>query len=281
MPNQGPQPPSDRLRVRLAAGVGVELAVRAVGQGPAVVLMHGLAGFRELWEDLLPPLAAAGFLAIAFDHRGHGMSSDVAPPWTIADLADDLLALLDQLAIQQACLLGHSMGGRVLFQFALAHPERLWALVPVGAHSEAPRGPYRQVLADVRTLTLRDGLPGFRGAFERAGEIPERVRHDPSFAAAYDAWFARNRAPMLVAALDAILAMPTLTPRLAEIAVPALAVVGERDGPFRELAAYYEQAIPRCRTVVVADCHHYPMTDQPAAFAEALLPFLQASRPDV
>jgi pimeloyl-ACP methyl ester carboxylesterase len=55
--------------------------------------------------------------------------------------------------------------------------------------------------------------------------------------------------------------------------------VGERDAPFRELAAHYERAMPRCRTVVVPDCHHYPMVDQPAAFADALLGFLDGARP--
>ena len=84
---------------------------------------------------------------------------------------------------------------------------------------------------------------------------------------------------MIAASLDAILAMPLLTPRLGEIRVPALAVVGELDGPFRDLAARYEQVMPACRTVVIPNCHHYPMTDQPEAFAEVLTGFLKAARP--
>lgn len=263
------------MKATIEVRLGSRLAVEDGGQGPAVVFLHGLAGFKELWSDILGTLRGAGFRAIAYDHRGHGESSDVPAPWTIGELADDLAALLDALGVERACIVGHSMGGRTLFQFALERPGRIWAVVPVGAHSEAPRSPYREVLAGVRDTTLREGLPGFRKAFEAAGEIPERVFSDPVFAQEYEAKFACNRASMLAAALDAILAMPALTPRLGEIAVPALAVVGERDAPFREPAAYYERAMPRCRTVVISGGHHYPMTDQPAAFAGALTRFLR------
>jgi pimeloyl-ACP methyl ester carboxylesterase len=241
--------------------------------------MHGLAGMKELWSEFSHTLATAGFCAIAYDHRGHGESSDVRPPWTIGDLADDLAAVLDALDVERACLVGHSMGGRMLFQFAVSRPARVWGLVPVGAHSEAPHSPYREVLQDVRDATQHGGLEAFRKAFEAAGEIPERGVADLDFAAQFNADFARNRPAMLVAALDAILSMPTLTPLLTALAVPTLSVVGDRDGAFREMAALYEQIMPSCRTVVVADSHHYPMTDRPAAFAACVLPFLQNVRP--
>jgi 3-oxoadipate enol-lactonase len=258
----------------------LRLAVDDGGSGPTVILLHGLAGWKELWTETIAALRTAGFRAIAYDQRGHGESDDGDRPWSIGDLADDLAGLLDRLDIERACVVGHSMGGRALFHFALDRPERLWALVPVAAHSEAPRPPYREALAGVREATRRGGLAAFRAAFQEIGEIPERVGRDPSFAALYETRFARNRPAALVAALDAILAMPALTPRLGEIAVPALTVVGAHDEPFLELAAHYERAIPHCRTVIVPDCHHYPMTDQPAAFINSLLAFLDEVRPD-
>ena len=263
------------MTTRVEIGTSRWLSVEDGGQGPAVVFLHGLAGFKELWADTLSGLRQAGFRAIAYDHRGHGESTDVPPPWTIRNLADDLVLLLNALGVTQACLVGHSMGGRTLFQFALEHPDRLWAVVPVGAHSEAPRSPFREALAGVGDAALRDGLAGFRAAFEAAGLIPDRASQDPLFAQRFEAYLARNRTPMIAAAVDAILAMPVLTPRLGEIAVPALAVVGERDAPFRELTAWYGQAMPRCRTVVLPGCQHYPMTDQHDAFASALHEFLR------
>jgi pimeloyl-ACP methyl ester carboxylesterase len=85
---------------------------------------------------------------------------------------------------------------------------------------------------------------------------------------------------MLIAALDAILAMPVLTPMLARLEMSALTVVGERDEPILELAAVYERIMSNCRAVVVPGCHHYPMTDRPTAFAECVLPSLKGAQPD-
>jgi pimeloyl-ACP methyl ester carboxylesterase len=248
------------------------------GDGPAVVFLHGLAGFKELWAEIVPAVHEAGFRTIAYDHRGHGESGDPLLPWTIDDFADDLASLLDQLRVDRACLVGHSMGGRVLFQFALSRPDRVWAIVPVGAHSEPPRSPYRDLLVDLRDATLRKGLREFRRTFDAIGEIPKRILDDPVFAAEFEVLFARNRPEALVAALDAIFAMPTLTPRLGEISVPTLPFVGESDAHFRDLSAYYEVAIPRCRTIVVPGRYHYPMTDQPAIFVKELVEFLDGAR---
>ena len=244
------------------------------GSGPAVVLVHGLAGFKELWSETRQALLQAGYRVVSYDQRGHGESHDVAGPWAIADLSRDLGLVLDGLGIAQACVVGHSMGGRAMFSFALDQPGRTWAVVAVGAHSESPRAEYRTILADLRDVTVRDGLDGFRLEFDRAQEIPERVRWDAGFAREFEARFAANRPAMLVAGLDAILAMPALTPRLGEINVPMLAAVGARDSHFLDLARRYAEIVPRCRTVVVADCHHYPMTDSPLAFNQALVTFL-------
>lgn len=256
---------------------GVELAVEDCGQGPAVVFLHGLAGFRQLWSDAVARTRAGGFRCISYDHRGHGESSDAPAPWTIRDLADDLASVLDDLDIERACIVGHSMGGRVMFDFALERPDRVWAVVAVAAQSETPRPPYRETLVEVRNTTVHEGLPGFRRAFEAAGEIPGRIALDAAFAAEFEARFAHNRAAMLAASLDAILVMPALTPRIHEITVPALAIVGELDEPFREIAALYERRMTSCRTTVVPSCHHYPMTDQPAAFTKALTEFLKTA----
>lgn len=255
------------------------LAVDDSGQGPAVVLVHGLGGWRDVWATCAVALRAAGHRVIAYDQRGHGDSADVDPPWSITDLADDLLAVLDTAGLARACIVGHSMGGRAMFDFVLRHPERVSGIVAVGAHSEAPRPPYRAVLETVREAASRSGVPGFRRAFEEAGEIPDRVTHDAAFAAWFEERFSRNRPAMIVAALDAILSMPTLTGRLNEIRRPMLSVVGERDLNFLELAGHYAEVVAGCRTEVLPGCAHYPMVDAPDAFVDVLLAFLHAAEP--
>lgn len=255
------------------------LAVEDLGQGPAVVLVHGLGGWRDVWATSAASLRAAGFRVITYDQRGHGDSADVDPPWSIVNLADDLLAVLDGVGLARASIVGHSMGGRAMFDFVLRHPDRVSGIVAVGAHSEAPRPPYRAVLETVREVTARSGVSGFRRAFEDAGEIPDRVAHDPAFAAWFEDRFSHNRPAMIVAALDAILSMPTLTGRLNEIRRPMLSVVGERDLNFLELAGHYAKVVAGCRTEVLPGCAHYPMVDAPDAFVDVLVTFLHAAAP--
>jgi pimeloyl-ACP methyl ester carboxylesterase len=149
----------------------------------------------------------------------------------------------------------------------------------VGGHSEAPRSPYSDVLIRIREVTKRDGLLGFRAEFEASSEIPKKCLYDPVFSGKFDALFNRNRVGSLIAALDAILTMPKLTPRLKEIQVPALALVGEYDLHFLELAACYERSMPRCHTVVIPQCAHDPINDQPDLFANLLMEFLLNERP--
>lgn len=264
---------------RIEVASGAQIAVEIVGEGDAVVLMHGLGGFKELWAESASALARGGWRAIAFDHRGHGGSTDVPAPWTIADLGGDLESLLDALGVERAFLVGHSMGGRVLFQFALDHPERVSGLVIVAAQSEPPHGWYRDVLANVQSATREKGLDGFREAFCAADELPARVDLDPEYGTWFANRFERNRAASIDVSLSAILGMTSLTGRLSEIAAPTLVVVGSDDRAFTDIAARYERVIPDCTVVVVADCTHYPMVDEQDAFTHALLTFLDANRP--
>jgi non-heme chloroperoxidase len=152
----------------------VRLSVDDGGEGPAVVFLHGLSMFKEIWNDVLLTVRQNGFRAVAYDQRGHGESSDPPAPWTVPEMVEDLGLLLRELGISRACLVGHSMGARCLFQFSLTWPESVWAVVPVGGHSEAPRFPYNEMLMSIREVTKQEGLASFRREFQKIGEIPQR-----------------------------------------------------------------------------------------------------------
>lgn len=250
------------------------------GQLP-VLLIHGLGGFKELWERQVSALSAAGFRVVAVDLRGHGRSGSPAGPWTIGDFAADVVETLDSLAIERAVVVGHSLGGRTAFSMTLAHPSRVAALVAVGAQSEAPPEPYASVLRGVRDATAARGMAGFKETFAAAGEIPEAVGRDARLARWYWRRFDRNRPGDLVSSLDAILTMPRLTERLPAITVPFLALVGERDLPFLELANRYSSLIVNATTAIVPDCGHYPMIDGAGPFRVALLEFLDRCRSEL
>lgn len=251
-----------------------DLAAIDVGHGPSVLLMHGLGGFKEIWEAQVDSLSRAGFRVLAPDMPGHGGSTAIEAR-SIADMAACIAEFLRSREAGTTCVVGHSMGGRVMFQLALGQPRLVQALVAVGAQSEAPSGEYRTAIMEIRAATECSGLAGFQKAFEEAHEIPKRAYQDPVYAAWYWPLFRRNEAAGLLRGLDAILTMNNLTPRLNTVRAPTLAVVGEQDEPFLRHARLYNRLIPASRHVRIQHCRHYPMVDATTQFNAELLAFLR------
>ena len=102
---------------------GVSIDYFAAGEGRPVVLVHGITESRRAWDPVLAPLIAAGFRVTAIDLRGHGASSSVAP-YDLATMAGDLGAVLAQEGIDDALLIGHSLGGAVVSAYAAGGPCR-------------------------------------------------------------------------------------------------------------------------------------------------------------
>lgn len=115
--------------VRFADSRGVRIAYEIDGDaGPWLVLQHGLGYHRTDWEPVIDGLAAR-CRVVRIDPRGAG-DSDVPPaPWTIADVAADLLAVVDDVGIDRGVVVGMSQGGGVVQEFADAHPDRVERLV--------------------------------------------------------------------------------------------------------------------------------------------------------
>ncbi len=97
------------------------------GDGPPLVMLHGLSGHARTWDDTAAPLSGR-YRVLALDQRGHG-DTDWAPEYGFAPMAQDLLGFLDALDLREVTLMGLSMGGIVSFVFAAAHPERVRRLV--------------------------------------------------------------------------------------------------------------------------------------------------------
>ena len=110
---------------------GGRLRYDVSGEGPAVVLLHPGLWDRRTWDPQMESFPAAGFRTIRYDARGYGESS--RPTGEPYSHVRDLLVLLDELDVPLAALVGCSMGGSTEIDFALEHPERVWALVAVAA----------------------------------------------------------------------------------------------------------------------------------------------------
>ncbi|WP_405104385.1 alpha/beta hydrolase [Paenibacillus sp. FSL K6-1217] len=94
------------------------------GEGDVIVLLHGFCGSAEYWEKVIPGLTAH-YRVIAPDLRGHGASDAPLGAYTIEQMADDVLSLLNALEIPECYLLGHSLGGYITLSFAQRHASRL------------------------------------------------------------------------------------------------------------------------------------------------------------
>lgn len=107
---------------------GARLAYQQLGEGPDVVLVHGLATSRAFWYADLAQILKADYRVTLFDLRGHGYSERAANGYTATDMAGDLAGIMDELDIDRARLVGHSYGGGVALEYALARPERVQRL---------------------------------------------------------------------------------------------------------------------------------------------------------
>jgi pimeloyl-ACP methyl ester carboxylesterase len=231
------------------------LSVEDTGQGPAVVLLHGLTATKRYVVMGSKALERSGHRVVAYDARGHG-ASDPAPEtgaYTYADLAGDLLALLDERGLERATLAGASMGAHTLLRFALEHPERVAGVVVI----TPAYTPERDGDLD-RWDRLSDGLRsgGVDGFIAAYGEPPVPERWRETVLTILRQRLSRHEHPDAVA--DALHAVPRSRPfatlhDLAAIEAPTV-VVADRDesdpGHPLSVGEDYARVIPGARLVV-------------------------------
>lgn len=130
------------------AGIPVRLSFDEHGSGPAVVLLHGLCGSRAYWKPIVGPLSKR-FRVIVPDLRGHGLSPAPEGKYTMESMAADVIQLLDDLNVDRAVLIGHSLGGYVTLAAEEAWPDRLagWALVHSTAYPDDEQAKHNRTRA--------------------------------------------------------------------------------------------------------------------------------------
>ena len=160
---------------------GVDLSVSDEGDGPAIVLLHGLTATRRYVVMGSTALQRDGHRVIAYDARGHGRSAPAPEPdaYGYDELGADLEAVLDGTGVERAVLAGASMGAHTLLWMALRHPERVAGAVvitPAYAGAADNDAPARLAYWDALSQGLRDGgIEGFLGA-QGEPKVPERWR---------------------------------------------------------------------------------------------------------
>ncbi|NOU91876.1 alpha/beta fold hydrolase [Paenibacillus sp. LMG 31456] len=157
---------------------GTRFAYTEKGEGEAVVLLHGFCGSSAYWNKLMP-LLPNNYRIIAPDLRGHGSSSAPEGDYTMEVLAEDLAQLLQHLKVEQAIVLGHSLGGYVTLAFAERYPNLLKAfgLIHSTAYPDSDAGKEGRVKG---METIREkGLPVFIDGLIPKLFAPEHVKTMP------------------------------------------------------------------------------------------------------
>jgi 3-oxoadipate enol-lactonase len=247
----------------------VEVHAVVTGSGPAVVLSNSLGSTHRMWDAQIAELEQH-FTVVRYDTRGHGGSPVPDGPYTIDDLADDVVALLDRLGIERAHIVGLSLGGMTAMRLAARNPERVDRMV---------------------LLCTGAQLPPAQGWTDRAATV--RAQGSNAVAeAVVDRWFSPhytgNRSPWeaMVAATPTegyagcceAIAQLDLREQLSTITAPTLAIAGT-DDPATPPAKLEEiaDAIPGTKLLVVDHAAHLANAEQPGTITPALIAHLEQS----
>lgn len=244
----------------------VRIHYRVMGEGPPVVLLHGLGSSGSDWFPVAPCLAS-DYRLLLIDLRGHGLSSLPRRGYSIARMAADVLAVLAAEGVEHAVLVGLSLGGCVALQTAIVAPDRVSGLVLVNTFARLRSAGMRRG----RIVRLRRALGGIDGL---ARLVAASLFDDPEVQALVFERMRRNdvgaiRRTMWAAARFDVRAY------LGQITAPALVLVGDRDRTVPRLCANDLMAgLPTARLQTIPDAGHALPYDQPEVFVTAARSFL-------
>lgn len=248
---------------------GERIYYEATGDGDAIVLSHGAGGNHAIWFQQVPVFARQRRV-ISWDQRGFGRSTARGGPTTPAIAADDLVALLDQLGIGRADLVGQSMGGWAALRVALHEPARVRRLVL----SNTPGGIQTPQLEDAWKQLAASGLD----APEELGRHPALAENlaerRPDLAYLYQ-MLSRFGEPDMARIAPSLVTTIVARPELAKLACSVLFTTGDEDGLFPpELIRATAALVPGARVEEFAQTGHSPYFERPDAWNRIVGDFL-------
>jgi pimeloyl-ACP methyl ester carboxylesterase len=242
---------------------GVDIHYEVHGSGPALILTHGYSSTSAMWQGQIEALSKRHRL-ILWDMRGHGQSDypDNPEAYSEAHTVGDIAALLDTVGTDKAIIGGLSLGGYMSLAFHRAHPERVRALLIIdtgpGFKKDDAREVWNKRARDTGDRFEREGLDMLKSLSAERASVTHRNAKGLALAA-------RG----MLAQRDA-----RVIESLPGIKVPSLVVVGADDTPFLAASDYIAAKIPGAQKVVIPNAGHAVNIDQPQAFIDAVLPFM-------
>jgi pimeloyl-ACP methyl ester carboxylesterase len=261
------------------------------GEGPLLLLVHGMAGTARNWDSVIEPLALHNTV-VAPDFPGHGESAPGGGDYSLGSLASGLRDLMIALGHDRATLVGHSLGGGVALQFTYQFPEMVERLVLVSSGGLGPEvgAILRAAALPGADLFIRSTAAPGSAVFGRLsgalGKIGLRPNADlAEVGRAYSSLADADRRKAFLSTLHAV--VDTDGQRVAALDrlylaenLPVLIVWGERDPiiPVGHGRAAHAQ-LPGSRLEVFPDAGHIPMLESPGRFAAVLQRFLDDTEP--
>ena len=272
-------PAGTAFRAQYRTVDGTRLRLIDSGRGTPVVFIHGIGGSLYAWRYQLAPVLGAGYRVIAFDNRGFGFSDKPAHGYHNAEYTHLVVSLLDSLGIASAVLVGHSMGGAIAAEVALAHPDRVRGLVLLDAAGYGVRWP--GVLKLARLPIIGSVATTFRGRWI-TGRILRSTFAEPRKVteADVDQYYAPVPDPDFGRALRGVMRefrFDTLDGgRLVALQTPTLVLWGDAD---RWISigdgTRFARELPRSEFVVIQRAGHNAAEEAPDQVNRLLLDFLK------
>ena len=259
---------------RMSLATGVELAVHEHGEGVTVLLLHAWGETHRVFDRLVPLLPSWMHLVVP-DQRGVGDSAKPADGYTLSEAAEDVIALLDAVAIEACWLVGTSSGGYLAQQVAIDHPSRVRGLVLVGSpsslHQSLPEG-FADFLSTFHDPVTREDLDALNGALPLHNSVPDAFIEDQMTAAL--------TIPRHVwsATIDGLVAAdPPITQ--GSITVPTLILWGgEEDVLPAGQASELQAAIADSRVVTYEGVGHLVLWEKPERVAQDVTAFIASTK---
>jgi len=245
------------------------------GDGPPVILIHGLGLNRHMWQWQVPALSDQ-FKIITYDLLGHGDSDKPSGAYEMSQMVEQIEQLMSELEIDNAAMVGFSLGGLIVRAFALAHPGKITAMVILSsahARSVEQRDSILQRMSQVAAggpeATVDESLHRWF--------TEEFSKHHPERLATVKGWVLAND-PKVYAEVYRLLAEGDvgLELSIADIRCPVLIATGEEDhGNSVAMAEDMAALMPNAKVAVLSGLRHMALAEDPNAVNALLLSFLR------
>jgi pimeloyl-ACP methyl ester carboxylesterase len=261
---------------------GISFHYQQIGEGPDVVMIHGLTGNLAIWHLEIIPALMDRYRFTTYDLRGHGYSDMPPTEYRTVDHAGDLSNLLDKLGIESAYIVGHSFGADIALHFTILYPQRVRRLILIE--------PGIQALADLRETRDWVGWEYWRQKLSTGGvTVPPDKWYDAEYLVrqsiripkifGFRKGMQRRSAPLIklmdttTAARDYVDESGMTLEKIAEVQKHTLVVYGE-DSVFLGTYDYLKANLRNCTPLLIPESEHYGPLEQPAALIEAVSEFL-------